>query len=286
MYIYVYLCISMYLKTPENPLENSLVSKNHQKPVVFTSDDKDAKPLQWKPVHRGVHGSGWFFTRLALKTKLWSTTIVLFWFLLLIAYSKLTQNIKSSIYQCTVPIKILNMSTYMPILICSPHPLYQTKSVFYYYPSMYASIYPLSLSICQCLSIDYFSSSYIHSDTDFDVYGMKSNMNNKHVQVHNVYIDTLDITWHQQVEVIIQPSFYLCIFVWYSFPTRLRTFYNSALRPRCSVMSSPNTVLFAGDSAANACLTRFLQGWSCLHICVPKTLIPCSLGVGIHHLHI
>ena len=107
MYIYVYLCISMYLKTPENPLENSLVSKNHQKPVVFTSDDKDAKPLQWKPVHRGVHGSGWFFTRLALKTKLWSTTIVLFWFLLLIAYSKLTQNIKSSIYQCTVPIKIL-----------------------------------------------------------------------------------------------------------------------------------------------------------------------------------
>lgn len=106
MYIYVYLCISHISKLRRihwKILWFPKIIKNRW----FTSDDKDAKPLQGKPVHRGVHGSEWFFTRLALKTKLWSTTIVLFWCLFLIAYSKLTQNIKSSIYQCTVPIKIL-----------------------------------------------------------------------------------------------------------------------------------------------------------------------------------
>ena len=103
MFIYVYLCISKLRRIQWKSLWLPKIIKNRW----FTSDDKDAKPLQWKPVHRGVHGSEWFFTRLALKIKLWSTTIVLFWFLFLIAYSKLTQNIKSSIYQCTVPIKIL-----------------------------------------------------------------------------------------------------------------------------------------------------------------------------------
>ena len=162
------ICIS-YLKTLENPLENSLVPKKTSKSRWFYKWRQGRKTFA---VEAGSPGSPWVwvvFHVAALKTNygllllmaeilhqligsvsdylqgfIYTSQVVqdffhqqYHWSFLtfdLIAYSKLTQSIHSPIYQCTctVPIKNISMSTYLPILICSPNPLWQTKSVSYY----------------------------------------------------------------------------------------------------------------------------------------------------------
>lgn len=139
------MCIS-YLKTPENPLENSLVSKNHQKPVVY----KWRQGRKTFAVEAGSPGSPWVwvvFHAFGLENQ----TLEYYHcsFLIFVSHSIFQTYPKHQVINLSMysTYQNTNMSTYLPILICSPHPLYQTKSVFYYYPSMYASIYALSLSI-------------------------------------------------------------------------------------------------------------------------------------------